>query len=239
MKYYKFHIGDFALATNHLDRIERSIYFDLINRYYDTEKPICPDVAKVAKRIRAEGHEEVVQDILEEFFYQKDGVWHHYRCDDELEKTYTKSAKARASAEKRWNTESNADAMRTHTEGNATHNPLPTTHNPKDNNIRENSSSSSPVPYQKIVKLYHTNLPMCPAVMKITDDRKKHMRARWKDDADSLQYWDDYFQYVAKSRFLTGRASPTNGRTKPFVADIDFLINEANMIKISEGKYNG
>ena len=139
MKSYYFHIADFVLATNHLDRIERSIYFDLINRYYDTEKPLCSDISKLAKRIRAIGDESIVENILEEFFHQKEGVWHHYRCDEELEKIYEKSEQARDAANKRWakqnGSEQNADGMRPHSERTAdgmlpiTHNPLPIKNN--------------------------------------------------------------------------------------------------------------
>lgn len=40
MNYYQHHIGDFNNATRHLSLVERAIYRDLLDMYYDTEKPI-------------------------------------------------------------------------------------------------------------------------------------------------------------------------------------------------------
>ena len=40
MNYYQHHIGDFNNATRHLSLIERAIYRDLLDMYYDTEKAI-------------------------------------------------------------------------------------------------------------------------------------------------------------------------------------------------------
>jgi len=51
-----------------------------------------------------------------------------------------------------------------------------------------------------------------------------------------LKFWEDYFNYVAQSKFLTGQSNPTNGR-KVFLADIDFLIREDVIVKTQEGKY--
>ncbi|MCP4186023.1 MAG: hypothetical protein GY763_00305 [Gammaproteobacteria bacterium] len=98
-------------------------------------------------------------------------------------------------------------------------------------------SSVSPCPYQKIVDLYHEILPTLPRVVKLTDKRKSHIRSRWKGDADNLKFWEDYFNHVGRSKFLTGQAHPTNGR-KVFMADIDFLIREDVIVKTQEGKYN-
>jgi len=47
MNYYPHHIGDFNSATRHLTRIERSVYRDLIELYYDTEAPLSRDVDKL------------------------------------------------------------------------------------------------------------------------------------------------------------------------------------------------
>ena len=39
MNYYQHHIGDFNNATRHLSLVERAIYRDLLDMYYDTEQP--------------------------------------------------------------------------------------------------------------------------------------------------------------------------------------------------------
>ena len=45
MKHYPHHIRDFNQATRHLTRIERSVYRDLMDLYYDTELPLMLDKA--------------------------------------------------------------------------------------------------------------------------------------------------------------------------------------------------
>jgi hypothetical protein len=92
-------------------------------------------------------------------------------------------------------------------------------------------------PYQQIVQLYQTILPTCPKVAKLTDARKRHVRARWIDDLSSLDKWRNYFTYVSESAFLTGRKDGNNGRP-PFLADFDWLIKQANVVKVAEGKYH-
>lgn len=96
-----------------------------------------------------------------------------------------------------------------------------------------------PVPYEKILSLYHELLPELATVAKLTTGRKAHIRSRWKNDITSLESWRKYFQIVRESSFLMGRAPPGPNRTKPFQADFDFLINETNAIKVCEGKYHG
>lgn len=96
-----------------------------------------------------------------------------------------------------------------------------------------------PVPYSKIIDLYHERLPMLPKVARLNTSRKTKIRQMWKEnEMNDLDVWRDYFDYVAKSKFLTGKVHPPNGR-KVFMADIDWLINSNNAIKIEEGKYHG
>ena len=95
------------------------------------------------------------------------------------------------------------------------------------------------VPYEKIVSLYHEMLPMCPRVAKLTPKRKGQIAARWKSgDIPDLETWREYFEFVAQSKFLTGKIDPTNGH-KRFVADLEWLTNESNFTKTWEKKYHG
>ena len=47
MNFYKKHIGDFNNATRHLTRVERSLYSDAIELYYDTESVLTSDIKKL------------------------------------------------------------------------------------------------------------------------------------------------------------------------------------------------
>lgn len=87
MKHYPHHIGDFDKATRHLSRIERSIYRDLIDLYYDTEQPLTLDLPALCRRIVARSNEEstAVEQVLNEFFTKTGNGWFHARCDEEIE----------------------------------------------------------------------------------------------------------------------------------------------------------
>lgn len=133
MNYYQFHIGDFNNATRHLDRLERSIYRDLIDLYYDKELPLPNDIPQIARKIAARDHEDIVESILIEFFTLDGMEWKNRRCDADIAKYQEKSDKAKASANARWNANASskdANAMRTHTECNANHKPITNNHKP-------------------------------------------------------------------------------------------------------------
>lgn len=105
MNYYQHHIGDFNNATRHLTRIERSVYRDLIDLYYDTEKPLALSVERLCRLVVANSDEEkaAVQQVLSEFFTVTEQGWTHVRCDREISEFHGKKVKAAASANARWN----------------------------------------------------------------------------------------------------------------------------------------
>jgi uncharacterized protein YdaU (DUF1376 family) len=87
VKHYPHHIGDFDRATRHLTRIERSIYRDLIDLYYDTETRLTLDKAWLCRKIIARSNEEstAVEQVLNEFFTETPTGWYHDRCEAEIE----------------------------------------------------------------------------------------------------------------------------------------------------------
>lgn len=85
MHYYKFHISDWSLATNHLSLEEEAVYFRLLNYYYDTECPIPLETQTVSRRLRLGNHSETLELILNEFFEETDDGWINKRCDVEIE----------------------------------------------------------------------------------------------------------------------------------------------------------
>ena len=111
MNYYQHHIGDFNHATRHLTRIERSIYRDLIELYYDTERPLPADQDRLARLVLARDDDEraALVVVLDEYFTLDGDTYTHARCDAEIEKVYQKSDKARESARKRWERKANAN----------------------------------------------------------------------------------------------------------------------------------
>lgn len=118
MYHYQHHIGDFNNATRHLSRIERALYRDLIELYYDTESQLPDDIAWICRRIIANECSTDVQRLLNEFFTKTPTGWYHDRCEHEIDRfrssTSQKAAAGRSSAAKR------AEKMQQALNGNST-----------------------------------------------------------------------------------------------------------------------
>jgi len=100
------------------------------------------------------------------------------------------------------------------------------------------SAKQNNVPYVAILNLYHKTLPTLPKVEKLTAKRKGYIKQRWLHDLPDLEHWENYFDFVKQSKFLMGKATPVNGR-KVFMANLEWLTNESNFVKISEENYHG
>lgn len=101
MNYYPHHIGDFDRATRHLTRIERSVYRDLLDVYYDTEEQLTLDEKLLCRKIlaRTPEEQEAVVMVLKEFFHQTPNGWYHDRCEAEID-SYRKSTSQKSIAGK-------------------------------------------------------------------------------------------------------------------------------------------
>ena len=131
MNFFQDHIGDYAAATAHLSWDEDAAYKRMIHVYYQHEKPLPNENKKIFRLIRAfsKSQQRAVLSVLEEFFILEDDGYHQKRCDEEIRRYHDKCDKAKASATARWGiqkqaSERTANDMRTHSEGNANHEPL-------------------------------------------------------------------------------------------------------------------
>lgn len=109
----------------------------------------------------------------------------------------------------------------------------------KDILPKGNKSSDSPdddkCPHKDIIKLYHEILPTMPKVKEWTKERSKILRSRWKEkpERQNLEYWKNFFEYVALSDFLMGKTE------KPFLnCTLEWLIRPTNFVKVLEGNYH-
>ena len=197
VNYYQHHIGDFNSATRHLTRVERSIYRDLIELYYDTESPLTANIDRLARKVMATNdHEfEALNAVLGEFFILEGDVYTHSRCDEELAKVYAKSDKARASAEKRWEksktktpkpdqyqSKSNATAMRPQCDRNAS-GMLPITQDPIPNNpIPSKNTLSGKPDYGPVANRVISELNrLAGKNYRLTDNNRQPIIARLRD----------------------------------------------------------
>ena len=116
MNHYPHHIGDFNSATRHLTFVERALYRELLDLYYDTERPLNADATKLARRVLAHTEEQraALDVVLEEFFELQEDGWHNARCDREIasyhQKQEQQSKAGKASAAKRMKSQNTAES---------------------------------------------------------------------------------------------------------------------------------
>lgn len=110
------YVADYLADTRRLTMAEHGAYMLLIMEYW-RNGGLPDDERKLARIVGATPEEwAAVRDNVAELFQPG---WRHKRIDAELAKSEGKSEAARASAERRWQSNGNAKAMRTHSEGNA------------------------------------------------------------------------------------------------------------------------
>lgn len=105
----------------------------------------------------------------------------------------------------------------------------------KDINTNENREEAEEVrapgiPYQKIVNLYNDLCPKMNRCMKVSDARERAVKARYSSGY-ALEDFEKLFRLAGESRFLNG------GNERNWRADFDWLVRDANMAKVLEGKY--
>lgn len=133
MHYYQFNIGDYRRDTAHLSHLEHGIYRSLIDTYMLEESPLPGDMKELERKhlIRTSNEKKALRNVLKDFFKFDNSMFLHSRCDEDIISYRDKSLKASKSAKKRW--EKDANAVRTHSEGNANHKPLTNNHKPITN----------------------------------------------------------------------------------------------------------
>jgi len=102
MNYYPHHIGDFRAGTVNMTRLERWLYRDMIDWYYDAEKPLPLDIAKLCRELgaRTEDEKAAVAELLDFKFTKTDAGYVHERCVAEIAAYHAKAAIAQENGKK-------------------------------------------------------------------------------------------------------------------------------------------
>lgn len=102
MHQYPHHIGDFRGGTVNMTRLERWIYRDLIEVYYDKEQPLSLDLAALCRDIGVRTDEEkaVVASMLDYKFTKTDSGYVHDVCERVIEEYRAKADTARENGKK-------------------------------------------------------------------------------------------------------------------------------------------
>ncbi len=93
------------------------------------------------------------------------------------------------------------------------------------------TSSNGKTPFDTLVSLYNETCSSLPRIQKLTDRRKKEIRTRWRTYPD-MDIFRRLFKKAQESDFLSGRSGRWTG------CNFDWLLKEANMIKVLEGCYD-
>lgn len=95
---------------------------------------------------------------------------------------------------------------------------------------KENVKEKESVDYQGVIDLYNETCVSLPSVQKLTDKRKRALKARLKNY--SVEDLKTVFEKAEESPFLNGSSGKWSGAT------FDWLIKEDNIVKVLEGNYD-
>lgn len=81
-------------------------------------------------------------------------------------------------------------------------------------------------------------LPDVPRVIRLTDGRRRAIRARLSDP-HFRENWRAGLAVIGRSEFCRGLVTPANGRTSPWKASLEWLLKPDTLVKLLEGRYGG
>lgn len=99
-----------------------------------------------------------------------------------------------------------------------------------ENSIEKNKKINETIPFQKIVDIYNSTCIKLPKVVRLTDNRKKAIKARYMEYEKDISIFETLFKKVNESDFLQG----INGEWK---ANFDWLLKQQSMVKVLEDQY--
>ena len=93
-------------------------------------------------------------------------------------------------------------------------------------------------PHQEIISLFLKNIPTGIEPRSWDGNRAATLKARWRESEKrrDIEWWSRFFEYIAKSDFLTGKID-TPGR-KPFEINLPWIVKKENFDKIIDGQYH-
>ena len=97
--------------------------------------------------------------------------------------------------------------------------------------ISNEISQKDRFPYKEITDLYNQICTELPSCVKLSESRKKAIRARLSSGY-TVEDFKTLFQKTKDSSFLTG------GNNRNWIAGFDWLIKDNNMAKVLEGNYD-
>jgi len=243
---------DYIAATRHFSLAERGAYTDLLFLSWEIG-PLPSDPARLARLVGCDVAEfMLVWPALRPKFTETERGLVNIRLEEHRVESMQRSAKARASADARWQKfrtcERTATADATaYANGHARTmlpSPSPSPSPSPVSGVLEDSDSRPPgrtseAFRSQVIAAYHELLPHAPRIKLWSQDRRRALEARIRERckggvaADSIDWWRKFFAAVAERPFLCG------SNDRGWVADFDWLLRPVNFRKVIEGNYRG
>jgi uncharacterized protein YdaU (DUF1376 family) len=259
MHYFSRNIGDYHKKAGRLNMLQHGAYTLLMDACYDRER--FPTFEEAIEWCWASTPEEIaaVEFVLKKFFKVEDGLYVQGTIREEVQKYQENClinkeiAIKREQAKRDKKARTVIEACTNEHEPAPNHKPITNNQEPLTNNQDINKTTTGitdltsqiaeeeKVTFSKIQKLWNEILgDKLQSIRSITDQRKKHITARVREDDKrrKITWWQNYFEFISESEFLMG-GGPKDPKTgKAWQAEFEWVINQNNMIKIIEGKYH-
>jgi uncharacterized protein YdaU (DUF1376 family) len=248
--------GDFLRATQGWTVTERGVYFLLLGASWEMG-PLPNDRRRLAGIVGAQLDEfdDAWKVVNHKFTVTAAGLVNN-RLEIHREKQAIRSEKARQSVSNRWNrtreceSDTNVDTNESKNGGKSDTFPilegirsgysseLRSQNSKKDkNSTRPTAVYASAAFHEQVIDTYHRLCPHMRHVKTWPKHRKAKLNARIRErcadgkPADTLAWWEGFFESVAESDFLSGRTDD------PFRPTLEWLISPENFPKVIEGNY--
>ena len=203
------------------------VYSRIINRIYNTTNKLYDE--DVTWNILVQKIEEyadvtkIKEELLrKEKIYIADSKIKNKKCDKYLKETEefqeNASERGRKGAEGRWKKDKNASSnASSNAQAMGNHKPQTTSHKPLN--------------YKTIMEVWNRIVPTSH-IQQMNDTRKNLFRSRFKPYfKESYEEWEKFLSRISKISFLWG------DNDRQWKADFNWVLNENNLLKILEGKY--
>ena len=234
MHYFKRNIGDYHKKAGRLSMLQHGAYTLLIDACYDREE--FPTLDQALDWCWASSKDEIdaVQFVLSKFFTVEDDLYIQKRISDEIAQYHKNATTNKRIAVERETKRKEKSTKRVRSVNEAPPNQEPLNQEPTT------STEKQRLPFSEIQNAWNEILgDDLGKIRALTDERKKHIKARVNESPKLIDHskWVEYFSYISQIDFLMGRDQVNPGTGKPFKANLDWVINQSNMNKILEGKY--
>ena len=225
--FVKWFPDDYITGCELLSWQSELVYSRIINRVYNTTNKLYDEditwnilVQKIEKYADITKIKEEL--LRKDKIYISEGKIKNKSCDKYLKETEefqeNASERGRKGAEGRWNKDKNASSnASSNAQAMGNHKPQATNHKPLN--------------YKTIMETWNRIVPTSH-IQQMNDTRKKLFQSRFKTFfKESYEEWEKFLNRISKISFLWG------SNDRQWKADFNWVLNENNLLKILEGKY--